>query len=424
MVKMKQQAYRARILSPVSTSETKDFLDGVLLVEDGKIISCQPYQDTLYSALPITDFKGLLIIPGLVDLHSHIPQLDCRGKYGVTLLDWLDRYIFPAEKSFSDLNVVDQIATRFFKKLILNGTTTSLLYSTIHEAATHRCFEIAQASGLRAIIGKVMMDQHSPEGLLEKTKNSLAASERLCSFWHGKEDGRLHYAFTPRFAPTCSETLWREISSLVKSSGAYLQTHIAETLGENKRVQELFPQFKDYFSLFEETGCACEKTVFAHAIHLSDNEYNRLGKSKSAIAHCPTSNLFLKSGTMPIKKVEDAGIHFGFGTDLGAGLSLSLFQEMRHADYSQREIDVLPTKAFYLATLGGARALNLEDHIGSLEQGKKADFCVVDISHVEPAFKLNKLDTNEILSLLMYRGNGRAIQKTFVNGNELKVDFI
>ena len=418
---MKQIGYRARIIHSLSESQVEDIADGLLVVgSDGRIVSCGPY-DGSYKG-KVVEFRSRLIIPGLVDVHSHIPQLDCRGKHGATLLDWLKRYIFPAEKAFADPKAVDDVAARFFKKLILNGTTTSGLYATIHGQATDRCFEIAKASGVRCFIGKVMMDQHSPEGLIESTGEALRQSESLCAKWHGAEDGRLRYAYTPRFAPTCSLNLWKETGKLARESGAYLQSHIAETSLENQRVRELYPQFRDYVELFEEVGCLGPKTILAHAIYLADDEYKRLAATDTKIAHCPTSNFFLKSGWMPVAKVEAAGIVYGLGTDVGAGTSMSVFTEMRHADYTQLETTLKPAKAFYLATVGGAKTLTMEDEIGNFACGKQADFCVLDICGIDPCFRLSELDTDEILSLLMYRGDGQVIESTYVGGHKLDVD--
>ncbi len=414
------KGYRGRIIHHLGDAGVEDIGDGLLVVDGGRIISCTSNPESF--AGEIIDLGDRLIIPGLVDVHSHIPQLDCRGKHGSTLLDWLDRYIFPAEKAFADIGVVEDVATRFFKKLILNGTTSSCLYATVHESATDRCFEIARESGLRCTIGKVMMDANAPEGLSESRSDSLRASESLCAKWHGAGEGRLKYAFTPRFAPTCSLELMREAGKLARASGAYLQTHIAETRGENERVKKLFPEFSDYVELFESIGCLGERTILAHAIHLSENEFGRLSKSKTKIAHCPTSNFFLKSGWMPTARVESAGIKYGLGTDVGAGTSMSIFAEMRHADYTQLEMEMNPSHAFRLATLGGAEVLSMESEIGNFEMGKFADFCVVDISGIDPSFRLKELSTDETLSLLMYRGDGQAIEHTYVGGKKLDVD--
>lgn len=415
--------FRARIIHSVAPDKVVDIPDGLLIVDSsGKIVSCAPTPKNFQEKA--NEFSGRLIIPGLVDCHSHIPQLDARGKHGATLLSWLEHYIMPGEIAFADCSVVDDIAVRFFKKLILNGTTTAVMYTTVHASSTDRCFEIAKTSGLRAVIGKVMMDINAPDNLIEKTTDSLEQSEKLCAKWHGAANGRLHYAFTPRFAPTCSMKLLKGAGKLAQESEAYLQSHIAETKEENERAHQLFPKCKDYVEIFESAGCLGPKTILAHAIYLSDDEYKRLAKTGTKIAHCPTSNFFLKSGRMSVQKVEKAGITFGLGTDVGAGTALSVFIEMRHSDYAQDDVSITPEKAFWLATMGGAAALSMESKIGNFEKGKSADFCVIDISGIDPVYKLSSLETDDVLSLLMYRGDSRAIESTYVAGEKLDVDGI
>lgn len=408
--------FRARIINPKSINRVVDFKDGLLVTDrHGKIISCDNYTDSKdkRGCSQIHDFSGSLIIPGLVDCHTHLPQLDCRGKHGATLLDWLERYIYPAEKSFKDPRIVRDVGRRFFKKLILNGTTTSAIYVTVHHKATDMIFELAKTFGVRAVIGKVMMDQNSPRGLLEKTNVSLRQSEDLAAKWHGAEGGRLRYAFTPRFAPTCSKELLKGIGVLVSGTDAYIQSHIAET-----------PGFPDPFSVFERTGCAGGRTILGHAIYLGDSEYRRMTKSRTKIAHCPTSNFFLKSGSLPLSRVEKAGVTYGLGTDIGAGTSMSIFTEMRHADYTQLKKAVTPAKAFYLATMGGAEVLSMEKEIGSLDPGKFADFLVLDNKKIDYRYQLSKFTTDEILSLLMYRGDSRVVRSTYVAGKKLDVDAV
>lgn len=427
MKRPKLIGYRSRIINPKSSKEVEDIRDGLLIIDnEGLIVSCGPFSEAKKAKFKgrIIDLRRFLIIPGLIDCHLHLPQLDCRGKHGVTLLDWLNHYIFPAEVAFKDMRVVDDVGKRFFKKLILNGTTTASIYVTIHPQATDHVFKLAKACGVRAIIGKVMMDQHVPAGLKENTNQSLKESENLAAKWHGAVGGRLKYVFTPRFAPTCSRQLLQEVGKLVKNNDAYLQSHIAETKMENEKVKELFPECPDSFSVFEQTGCAGPKTILGHAIYLTDDEYRRMAQSQTKIAHCPTSNFFLKSGSMPVSRVEKAGIIYGLGTDVGAGTSMSLFTEMRHADFTQREETIAPIKAIYLATLGNAKVLSMEEEIGNFESGKYADFLVLDIKQVDYHYKLSELTTNEVLSLLMYRGDGRVVESTYVGGKKMDVDVL
>jgi len=439
---MKLTGYRSRIINPKSPTEVEDIRDGLLVVDDaGRIVSCGPFKTPHHLPSPprgegggeggkkpfhgkVIDLRRHLIIPGLVDCHLHLPQLDCRGKHGATLLDWLSRYIFPAETAFKNIRVVDDVGKRFFKKLILNGTTTASIYVTVHANATDHAFKIAKACGVRAIIGKVMMDKNSPDGLMEETNKSLKESEQLAAKWHGSAGGRLHYAFTPRFAPTCSKELLRETGKLVKKSGAYLQSHIAETKEENEKVRELFPEYSDAFSVFEKTDSAGPRTILGHAIYLSDDEYKRMAQTGTKIAHCPTSNFFLKSGWMPVSRVERAGVIYGLGTDVGAGTSMSLFTEMRHADFTQLETAITPIKALYLATIGGAKTLSMENETGNFEAGKWADFLELDIRQIDYHYRLSELTTDEVLSLLMYRGDGRVVINSYVGGEKLDVDVL
>lgn len=420
--------FRARIINPISRKKFVEWKDGAIAVDKtGIILACGEYNDVKKIADPETvpvGFADSVIIPGLIDCHLHLPQLDQRGKHGATLLEWLKKYIFPAETAFKDLSVVEDVAKRFFKKLILNGTTTSSVYVTVHKEATDLAFQVAKESGLRIAMGKVMMDQHAPSGLGEGTSKSLKDSIDLYEKWHGKNNGKLMYSFTPRFAPTCSEKMWIELGRIMKKTKGYLQTHLSETVGEVKRVTELFPKYADYTEVIEKNGCLGPKTLLAHAIYVSPSECRRIAKAGAKIVHCPTSNFFLKSGRMPVEMIEAAGIQYGFGTDIGAGTSMSLFTCMRHSDYIQPKINIDPTMAFYSATLGGAKVLALDKKIGNFEKGKKADFCVVDIKGIDPRYKLSELSADEVLSLLMYRGDGNVVRYTYVDGEPLDVDSI
>ena len=425
MERKQYTAYRSRIINPLSSSRASDIRDGLLIVDKvGCIVFCGSYADAknLKLKLKIIDLRQYLLIPGLIDCHLHLPQLDCRGKHGETLLDWLKRYIFPAEAAFKDPKIVDDVGKRFFKKLILNGTTTASIYVTVHSSATDHAFKLAKQCGIRAIIGKVMMDQNVPEELVENTKDSLRESEKLAAKWHNSCSGRLRYAFTPRFVPTCSKLLLKEIGKLASQSDTYIQSHIAETREENANVKKIYPEYTDYFSIFEDTGTVGPKTILGHAIYLSDSEFKRMAASKTKIAHCPTSNLFLKSGKFPFFKAEKAGVFLGLGTDVGAGTSMCLFSEMRHADYTQLDQWVDPVKGFYLATLGGAAALSMGNEIGNFKHGKWADFIVLDIRKIDYHYKLSDLTTDEVLSLLMYRGTGAVVKFTYVSGKKLDVD--
>lgn len=343
----------------------------------GRILAAEAWA-SLAPQLPATahirHWPQHVITPGFVDCHVHLPQLDCRCKSGYRLLAWLERFIFPAEAAFADPDIARDTARRFFAELLRHGTTTALIYCTIHEAATHAAFEAAAACGIRAIIGKVMMDRHSPPALTERTTESLAATERLLARWHGVQD-RLFYAVTPRFALTCSDTLLREAGKLATQGNAYFQTHIAEVPDEVTRAHELFG-VTDYVHLFAERGCVGPRSVFAHAIYLTAPEWAQLAAAQAAIAHCPSSNVFLQSGRMPYEATRTHPLRCGLGTDVGAGPEFALWDVMARGTEQHGATVFTPETAFYHATLGGAEALSLAHETGSLLPGLAAD-CVV-----------------------------------------------
>ncbi|MBI4237873.1 MAG: guanine deaminase [Deltaproteobacteria bacterium] len=351
-----------------------------------------------------------LITPGFIDCHVHLPQLDCRHRHGYRLLDWLERFIFPAEAAFADTAVARDTARRFFTELLRHGTTTALIYCTIHEAATQIAFEEAAACGIRAIIGKVMMDRHSPPALTERTSESLAATERLLARWHGHDD-RLYYAVTPRFALTSSDTLLREAGKIAAQGHAYFQTHIAEVPEEVARAHELFG-VTDYVGLFADCGCLGPHSLFAHAIYLTDPEWARLAAAQATVAHCPSSNLFLQSGRMPYAKMCAHGVRCGLGTDVGAGPEFALWDVMARGVEQHGATVFTPDTAFYHATLGGAHALGLATTTGSLLPGLAADLVVTPLP--TPC-----ATADSALAQLMQHWQRHVPAATYINGTRV-----
>ncbi len=321
----------------------------------------------------------------------------------------------------------------FFDSLARHGTTTAMLYATIYEESCDAAFEAAASSGLRVILGKVMMDDGSYGALPTEQilPLSLQQSERLCRKWHGHDGGRLEYAFSPRFAVTCTSEMMTEAGALAKKYDAYVQTHLSENHGEIAAVKERFPDDPHYTGVYERCGLLGERSVFGHCIHLSDDELARLVQSRSVIAHCPTSNFFLNSGIMPLARFVDAGARVGLGSDVAGGPELNLWQVMRSSIEGQKarsffeEGTRVPTEAdlFHLATQGGADALGKSDLIGSIEIGKEADLVVVDLCQALPYGRKGNphsdLSAEEIVTLLVYRGNSSAVAETFVRGRSV-----
>ena len=407
--------------------------EGALIIANGKITEVGTYDDLRKRPRPepVTwiDRSAAAIFPGLIDCHTHLPQYSAVARGESQLLPWLRENIFPVEREFTGPKARHE-APLFFGQLARNGTTTAMVYAAIYEDSCEVGFEAAEASGLRVILGKMMMDlgsygQLQPKKILSV---SLKESERLCRKWHGAADGLLEYAFSPRFAVTCSEKLMRSAGELAQRFGAYIQTHLAENQEEIEKVHNLHMAARDYTDVYEKCGLLTPKTMLGHCIHLNAREIDAIAAAQSNIAHCPTSNLFLGSGLLKLDQLLNAGIAIGLGSDVAAGPELNIWQVMRSALAVQKARYMAepnlprmrPSEAFYLATSGGARALGKADTIGSLDIGKEADLLVVDLAALLPYGKdgarFDDLSTEDILALCIYRGNPQATLETFVRG--------
>jgi guanine deaminase len=372
-------------------------------------------------------------MPGMVDLHAHLPQLPNAGLgAGMALLSWLERYIFPLELDF-DRPVAERVAPAAWRAFAAAGTTTALVYGAVYEDSLDVMFSAAEAHGIRAIVGKVMMDRNTydltidPSTILER---SLAESARLISRWHGAAEGRLRYAVTPRFAISCTADLLRESAALASSTGAYWQTHVSEDTGEIAEVARLFPDALDYVDVYDRAGGLGERTVLAHAVHLSDRELGRLVETKTRVAHCPISNLFLASGVMPLGRYLDAGLSLGLGSDVAGGPDLSIFSVMRVGFYAQNARRVAgfetgpvlqPLDWLRLGSLGGAVALGLDDVTGSLEEGKEADLIAIDPSYLAPLEGIAADEyPDDLASRLIFRAHPDMVRGAWVRGCRLE----
>lgn len=425
---MTQELHRAQVLhfleDPTKGLEGsyEYFADGGLLVNDGHVLAVGSAETLLASITDNTtvyEHTNALLIPGFVDTHIHYPQMDIIGAHGEQLLEWLDKYVFPTEARFGDLDYARQVAQRFLKELLRNGTTTALVFGTVHPESVDAFFTEAEALKLRMIAGKVMMDRNAPDYLTDTAESSYKESKALIERWHDR--GRLRYAVTPRFAPTSTPEQLQAAGSLLKEyPGVYLHTHMSENLNEVSWVEELFPHLDHYLHSYDEAGLLSRRSVFAHCVHLSQVEWQRMADTESNIAFCPTSNLFLGSGLFPLAHAEACGVNVGLGTDIGAGTSFSMFDTMDEA-YKIQQLQghsLTPFKSFYLATLGGARALDLEPQLGNFLPGKEADFLVVDLAAtplIEQRLQHSDtlLDTLFVLSTL---GDDRCIRETWIMG--------
>lgn len=398
---------------------------GALAVENGRIVA-RGEQDTVSAQFPnaqVHRYEHHLLVPGFIDTHVHFAQSEMIAAYGEQLLEWLTEHAFPAEEKFADYDYAFGIANLFLDQLIAHGTTTALVFGTVHPQSVDAFFTAAQLRNMRMIAGKVMMDRNCPPTLQDTAESSYQDSKSLIKKWHGVD--RLQYAVTPRFAPTSSDAQLKAAHQLLTEfPNLYLHTHVSENVNECQWVKELFSEAEDYVGVYEQAGLLTRRTVLAHGIHLSDREYQCMHDHGSALAHCPTSNLFIGSGLFNLKRAQAFDVRVGLGTDVGAGTSFGLLPTYNEA-YKVQQLQGNKLSAFegmYLATLGGARALDLESSIGSFNEGNEADIAVLDF-HATPLMKFRMTaakDLHDKLFAMMMLADDRTIAQTYIMGEPQK----
>lgn len=427
-------AYRASILhfidNPATHTDSVEsayqyYSDGLLVVKAGHVQACGDYATLMAQfteegvALSVTDYSGQLILPGFIDTHTHYPQTDVIGSYGTQLLDWLETYTFPMESRFTDITLANNVANFFCDELLRNGTTTAMVFATVHENSVDAIFNAANAREMRLIAGKVMMDRNAPENLRDTAESGYQQSRDLIKKWHGQN--RLSYAITPRFAPTSTEKQLERAGELfAEFDDIYLQSHVAENPDEVAWVKSLFPWSRSYLDVYDQFGLLGERAVYAHCIYLDETDHQRMADTQTAMAFCPTSNLFLGSGLFDMNAAQAAHIPVGMATDVGGGTSFSMLQTLNEA-YKVLQMNgqsLSPFQAFYQATLGSAASLKLDDKIGNFETGKEADFIVMDLA-ATPLMARRMAHTNHLkeqLFALMILGDDRNISATYTLG--------
>jgi guanine deaminase len=394
---------------------------GALIVADGRIERVGPAQELLAAepTLAVTDHGQQLIVPGFIDTHIHYPQTDIIGAGGRHLLEWLEGYTYPAEQRFADPAYARSVAEFFFDELLRNGTTTAQVLGTVHKSSIQSFFEVAAARGLRMIAGKTLMDRMAPEALRDDAAGAERDTRELIEAWHGH--GRLHYAITPRFALTSTVEQLRSAGELARAyPDVFIHSHLAENPMEVEQVRQMFPQRRSYLDVYDHFGLLRARATYAHCIYLNDVDRNRLAASGAGAAFCPSSNLYLGSGLFDLAANDAAGIKFALATDVGGGSSFSMLHTMadayRVAHLSGQHLGSL--RAFYLATLAGARLLRLSDRIGSFATGNEADFIVLDPKATPLlARRMDQCSTlAERLLLYMILGDDRVIAQTYILG--------
>ncbi len=401
------------------------FSDGGLLLEAGIVLRCGDWREVQAATLEQTtaieyiDHTGYLILPGFVDTHIHYAQTDVLASPGHGLLDWLERYTFPAERAFADPVWASNVAEFFCDELLQNGTTTALVFGTVHPQSVDAFFSVAQKRGMRMVAGKVMMDRHCPDFLQDTAQSAFDDSQRLIESWQGVD--RLSYAITPRFAITSTEAQMEAAGSLAKNNPELvIHSHVAENQAEVAWVKELYPWSRSYLDVYDHYGLLRPGAVYAHCIYLNDYDRQRMAETGSSAAFSPTSNLFLGSGLFDLQQAMQADMSVGIATDVGGGTSFSMLRTLAAA-YQVAHLKgyVLSSlRAFYLATLAGAKALGLSHVIGNFEVGREADFIVLDPA-ATPLIK-RRMESCQSLEEQLFvwqtLGDDRSIAATYIMG--------
>lgn len=401
--------------------------DAVVEVAEGRIVAVRPFVGGMEAeaSRPLLDRRGWVLVPGFVDAHVHYPQVDVVASHGTQLLDWLERFTFPAERAFADPAQAEATACFFLDRLLENGTTSAAVFATVHAASVDALFSAAAPLGMALVAGKCHMDRHAPADLTDTAEAGVAEAETLMARWHGAgRCGRLRYAITPRFAPTSTPAQLAALGALAaRQPGAFIQSHVAENLAEVAWVKELFPAHRSYLDVYDRAGLLRERALYAHCIHLDDGDRHRLTEAGAAAVFCPTSNLFLGSGLFDLSAAVAAGNRVALGSDVGAGTSYSLLATLAAAYKVQQLLgtSLSPAYGLYLATLGGARALGLGDEIGSIEPGKWADFVLLDGAATpllarRTRLSLARADPLDFFFAVMMLGDDRVVAETWIAG--------
>lgn len=394
--------------------------DGLFVVEDGIVVARGDYADLAarFADVPVEVLPGL-IVPGFIDAHVHYPQMDSIAAHGEQLMDWLERHIFPAEKAFAVRAHADAVAAAFLRELLRNGTTSALVFATVHEHSVDALFDAALARNMRVTCGKVMMDL-GPQGLADTPESARSESEALIRRWRGR--GRLSYAVTPRFVLTSSDAQLQAAGDLLAAHpDVLLHTHLAENVDECAQVAARFPDSADYLDVYDRFGLVGPRSVFAHGIHLTDRSCARLAESGAGIAICPSSNLFLGSGFFDFGQADAHGVKLGLGTDIGAGTSFSMLHTsgLAYQAALARGDRLDPFRALWLATAGSAALLHIGDRVGALEPGQEADFVLLDPTATPLlARRTAGASLADRLFALQILGDDRAVAATYIMGEQ------
>ena len=415
----------------IAFTPTKDIMEihknSYIIIEEGKVVDICNQLDNSYKGYLLKDFTGKIIIPGFVDLHLHAPQYPNMGLgLDKELIPWLDTYTFPEEGKYDDLDYARKVFSKLIKDLWRFGTTRSVVFSSIHKESTKLLMNMFIESGLGAYVGKVNMDRNTAEELTENTKKSIEDTEEILKEY--VESELVKPIVTPRFAPTCSEEMLSKLGELAIKYDVPVQSHLSENTSEVIWLKELFPNSKNYASVYDEFNLLGKtKTIMAHCVYNTDEEIDLMGRNKVYAAHCPYSNYNLSSGIMPVRKYLDKGVPVGLASDISGGNSLSIMDiiggtiqasKMKWIE-SNKELQPLTfNEGFFLGTKGGGSFFG---EVGSFEKGYDFDALIIDDSSL---MGLNELSIEERLQKIIYTGDDRNIIERYVKGIKIEEPFI
>ena len=401
----------------VTMDANNSIVRGDVLIRDGRIAVIG--EQNTNSADEVVDAEGCAVLPGFIQTHIHLCQTLFRGAADdLSLIDWLKKRIWPMEAAHT-AESIRASAQLGIAELIKGGTTCALTMETVRH--TEEVFRVVEETGFRATVGKCMMDKGEdiPPTLAERTQDSVNESLELIDKWHGKADGRIRVCFAPRFAISCTRDLLVDVARLARERGVMIHTHASESMAECEMVENETGLRNIVY--LDSLGVSGRHVVLAHCVHVSDREFGTLQKTETNVAHCPSSNLKLGSGIAPITAMLERGISVSLGAD-GAPCNnrLDMFTEMRTAALLQKALhgpEVLPAgRALRMATIDGARALDLADEIGSIELGKRADVIVVDLNRVHAA------PETDVVSSVVYSAQAGDVRTAIIDGRVVMRD--
>lgn len=396
------------------------FSDSYLITENNSVVGVFKDLPEKYQGHSIDDFGDSLVVPGFCDLHVHAPQFVFRGLgLDMQLMDWLNTYTFPTENKFSDLSFAANYYEAFANALEVNGTTSAVIFATIHVDSTVLLMDILEKHKIRSFVGKVNMDTLCPDYLCEDTKKSLEDAER----WINEVLNKYKFVkpiVTPRFIPTCSSDLLYGVGQIAKQYGLKIQSHCSEDLGQIELSRKRYPDINSDGEVYDSFGLFNDNTVMAHFIFPTEEEVKLAKENGVHIAYCPQSHGNVRAGVSRIRRLLNNGIKVGLGSDIAAGYSVSMFRAMSDAEYmskinwieTNREDDYLSSsESFYMATKGGAQFFG---NVGSFESGYELDALVLDDANISTS--MDMLTLEERIERLIHIGDDRNVVARYVMG--------